>query len=152
MPTGITCEGESGSAVVDVVISGIHNYQQKVTQITAEELAGLMQRTWADIQTNFPKQTGATAAAIKLNQLGPTSWEIAVEGRQYVKIFNYIEYGTVGHGPKSAKALHWVDEEGKDVFVRWVRGIPAHYVVRVALEKLSMEINNLVKGQGGAGA
>ena len=46
--------------------------------------------------------------------------------RDGVSYGKYLEFGTIGHGPTTAKRLSWVDRtSGQRIFAKWVRGIPA---------------------------
>ena len=143
LQVGIECDGAKGAAVPQMVISGIEDFQKKITEEVKQELQELMKRTWLDIIQQFPKKTGNTSDGFKFNILGPMSFEIAVEGEQAVMVYNFIEFGTKAHGPKTAPFLAWKGDDGKWIRAKWVRGIKAHHIVRFALEKLSSEIDGM---------
>jgi hypothetical protein len=57
-----------------------------------------------------------------------TVYHTRLEGdrERWEKIFTYHNQGTVAHGPKTAKVMHWIDKDtGEDVWAHWVKGISA---------------------------
>ena len=55
---------------------------------------------------------------------------IVQDGVYYGK---YLEFGTRPHGPKTAKALHWITKGGKHVFAKRVKGIREYAPFRKGL-------------------
>lgn len=53
-----------------------------------------------------------------------SSWDSASIGSDLLYAL-FLEIGTRAHGPVQAKFLHWIGEDGQDVWAKWVRGIPA---------------------------
>lgn len=139
----MTVDGKQGGEGVNVIIHGLGGLQLKITNAIARDVEHVMRQGMADIIANFPKKTGATASHIVFEQPGPMVMSVVVVGKPWTNIYQWIDYGTKGHGPKHAKALHWVDDAGNDVFARYVRGIPARYITKRAFERMSSEIDQI---------
>lgn len=56
-------------------------------------------------------------------------------GTSQKPLAKWFNYGTRDHGPVFKKALHWIDKlTGKDIFARWVHGIPKTNAMEIGIE------------------
>ena len=144
--TSGTAEGQQ---VAPKIISGIHGLQLKIGAIVDDELRRVIYQAFMDIYSNFPTKTGATVENLKFEELGNGHYRVVAYpnvDKETGKSFNVImaiEYGTRAHGPVTANALRFIGDDGEVVYTKWVRGIPAHYIVRFAIERMKKEIRQL---------
>jgi hypothetical protein len=90
-----------------------------------------------------PKRTGETAESIGVEE-DYLNYGVGTDS----PVFAWLDEGTEGHGPiipRTAQALHWVDEAGEHFakYVLWVSGIEPMNLFETALEiaEPAMDLN-----------
>ena len=141
MPEGdfefsIECDGFKDKMATDHLIHAIGGITLKFNDSMIKELEDEMSQTIVDIVDNFPKKSGATVKDIHLENHGDGWLEIWTDN----KVVMWIEWGTEGHGPKTAPYLVFKLDDGTIIRTKWVRGIKPHYVIKKALMRLSGRI------------
>ena len=142
MSWDINCDGRKGDAAINHVIHGINGFQLEVKQKTIEELGVLIYETYRDILARFPisksshSDEGHAIDHIHFEDFGGGHFEIWIDDLRIL----WLEYGTQGHGPKTAPLLVFKADDGKIVRTKWVKGIKAHYIINLALNRLRQQV------------
>ena len=144
-----TASGANGpSQVKSKLLQGIHKFKADVSNITDEELRAIIYQAYKDIYDNCPVKTGTTRDEhLHFREYGPGNYAVTCtttkgpKGEEF-NVILALEYGTKAHGPAHKKCLHFIID-GKEVFTKWVRGIPAHYFILKALMRTQAELSQL---------
>lgn len=131
------------------VDGALQRWGQKLFDNLDEGIAGLgeMIRQRLEDVTNefFPGGTGATAAAWTVISLGMGDFYITNSNEP---VITFITQGTAAHWvfPTVAKALHWIDESGRDRFSMGheVRGIIGVDIEGIVMQEMDPFIENLM--------
>ena len=138
----IEVDGYKGPSAMNHVISAIGDFTLEFNDATIKELEAEIEQTFEDIINNFPKKTGKIIKDIHFENHGNGHLEIWTDN----KVVMYIEYGTQGHGPKTAPFLVFKTDDGNWIRTKWVRGIDGHYMIKNALMRLSGRIEQIGGG------
>ena len=102
-----------------------------------------------EAQSKCAVKTGKTKRSIKIKSIkGGKSIGSDLESAIYLE-FGTGYYTPFSMGPHKiypirAKFLHWIDEWGQDVFVKWTRGMMAQPFMRPALQVSRKPIANVL--------
>ena len=135
----LECDGIKGAeAVSKHIIHGINDFVIETGKETVKWIEDLIEEVFEDIQARFPKRTGQTVKDIHMENFGDGHLQIWTDNI----VVMYIEYGTKDHGPKTKPFLVFKTPDGRIIRTKWVRGIPAHYIIKLALDRLSQKIRS----------
>lgn len=71
---------------------------------------------------NMPRQFGEGVRIVKF--LKDMIKIINVWGTPEKPLAKWFNYGTRDHGPKTANVMHWKSKDGKDIYAKFVHGVP----------------------------
>jgi hypothetical protein len=115
---------------------------RKLYEIKAQEIASVARKALIDETLSYGWHR--FRAEIKQSSIDKdTEMVFITENKNARIIAGYLNYGTIAHGPVTAKALHWISG-GKHIFAKWVRGIKPHPfwgVTPEVLTKIDQYIN-----------
>lgn len=133
----ISCDGFTGEAAKNHLISAIGGFTAEFNNATIAELEAEIKQTFEDILAQFPNKTGKTIKDIHFENYGEGHLEIWTDN----PVVFFLEYGTKDHGPKNAQFLVFTLDDGTVIRTKWVKGIAAHYMITNALSRLTARIN-----------